>query len=130
MTSRRGTPCDRFCRGGQLSSEKFARRPLAGATTADALADRRFEAAETPASLRALDRELGRLSLVIEQSRKRIAGAQAEKSAAVARWIAAIASIGQDLTTTEFEAWRGRRTRVLLSWTRKTGQVAKREFRR
>jgi uncharacterized protein YhaN len=83
------------------------------ATKADGLADRRFEAAETSASLLGLDRELGRLSLVIEQTRERNAGAQTETSAAEARWATATASIGPDLTPTEFESWRSRRARAL-----------------
>jgi len=84
-----------------------------GVTKADELADSRFAAAETSASLLGLDRELGRLLLVIEQTRERITGAQAEKTSAEARWTAATASIGEVLTTTEFESWRGRRAKVL-----------------
>lgn len=82
-------------------------------SAADHLADRRFEAAETSASLTAIDEDLECLTLTLGQTEERISRAEAELTAAQASWLAAISPVHPTLSPSAFESWRTRRVRAL-----------------
>jgi uncharacterized protein YhaN len=82
-------------------------------SAADQMADRRFEAAETSASLTAIDEDLERLALTLGQTEERISRAQAELMTAQASWLAAVSPAHPILSPSALESWRARRVRAL-----------------
>jgi uncharacterized protein YhaN len=82
-------------------------------SAADHMADRRFEAAETSASLTAVDEDLERLALTLGQTEERISRAEAELTAAQSGWLAVVSPVHPTLSPSALESWRARRVRAL-----------------
>ncbi|MDB5575335.1 MAG: hypothetical protein JWR80_511 [Bradyrhizobium sp.] len=86
-------------------------------TSSDALADRRFDAATQSARLAAVDEEIERNALSLDQAARAIGEAEGALADAVATWTERLAPLGLTMGPKAFLLWLDRRERALAAAT-------------
>lgn len=112
-------PLERHTLGGPAltNAERAVADYLHRVTTADQVADLRFDHAEHAGRLSALDNEIERAALRANQSSSRLTAAEAELNAAAQDFNVLVAPMGIALSPATYEAWRDARAGTLDSAT-------------
>jgi uncharacterized protein YhaN len=110
-------PLERYALGGlaPTNAERTVADYVHRVTTADQVADLRFDHAEHAGRLSALDNEIGRVELRADQSLSRLVAAEAELDAASQAFDVLVAPIGIALSPVAYESWRDARASTLDS---------------